>query len=103
MRRDGVTVFCGISRNATPPWGMDGGGLGSCNYVEVEDAATQRVTRLHHHPIWPVNKGDRVRVISGGGGGWGDPRDRGAADIAADIKDGLLSQDQARDLYGDRA
>ena len=103
MRRDGVTVFCGISRNATPPWGMDGGGLGSCNYVEVEDAATQRVTRLHHHPNWPVNKGDRVRVISGGGGGWGDPRDRGAADIAADIKDGLLSQDQARDLYGDRA
>jgi N-methylhydantoinase B len=100
-RVDNVTVFCGISRNATPPWGMDGGQPGSCNFVEIEAAATGDVARIHHHPNWSVSKGDRVRVISGGGGGWGDPRDRSADRIASDIADGLLSTDTASETYGE--
>lgn len=100
MLSDDATVFCGISRNTTPPWGMDGGGHGSCNYVEVEDATRNRITRLHHHPNWPVKNGDRVRVISGGGGGWGKSNDRPVEKVAADVKDGLITKTLALEQYG---
>lgn len=98
-----TSIYCCISRNTTPPWGMDGGTTGSCNFVEIQDAADGMVTRIHHHPGRPVEQGDRVRVISGGGGGWGDPHDRKSADIAADIADGLITSDEAERLYGTTA
>ena len=44
--------------------------------------------------------GDRVAIVTGGGGGWGNPADRTDEEIAADIADGLLSEAQAREVYG---
>jgi N-methylhydantoinase B len=35
-----------------------------------------------------------------GGGGLGDPRTRDRAKVARDVADGLVSEDQAKDLYG---
>ena len=42
----------------------------------------------------------RVAIVTGGGGGWGDPAERTAEAVAADIADGLLTEDQAREVYG---
>ena len=44
--------------------------------------------------------GDVIRVITGNGGGLGDPRDRPRDKVAADLRDGLISAEQARDIYG---
>lgn len=97
---DEASVYCGISRNTTPPWGIDGGQDGSCNFVEVQERGETEARRLHHHPSWPVSRGDRVRVISGGGGGWGAPSERKNEDVLNDIADGLISPRQASEIYG---
>ncbi len=97
---DDASIYCGISRNTTPPWGIDGGQDGSCNYVEVQKRGAEDSHRLHHHPYWPMARGDRVRVVSGGGGGWGKPSERRPMRVLADVADGLLSVEQASEIYG---
>ncbi len=47
-----------------------------------------------------VPRGDRVVIDMPGGGGLGDPKARDAAAVAADIREGIVSNGAARDLYG---
>ncbi|MEM7745019.1 MAG: hydantoinase B/oxoprolinase family protein [Pseudomonadota bacterium] len=47
-----------------------------------------------------LKKGDLVRIITPGGGGWGHPADRPAADVLADVLDGFVSETAAREEYG---
>jgi N-methylhydantoinase B len=47
-----------------------------------------------------LKKGDIVRVVTAGGGGWGDPLDRDAELVAWDVCKGYVSSDAARDDYG---
>ncbi len=43
---------------------------------------------------------DSVVVETPGGGGYGDPRRRLRADVARDVRNGLVSDEQAREVYG---
>lgn len=45
-------------------------------------------------------RGDVYRSATGGGGGWGDPLERRAQAVAADVLAGAVSEDEARLLYG---
>ena len=56
---------------------------------------TERVTYFG-----PLEAGDRVRVLSPGGGGWGDPRQRDPEQVARDVRDGLVSAEDAREVFG---
>ena len=47
-----------------------------------------------------LKKGDLVRIITPGGGGWGHPADRPAGDVLADVLDGFVSEDAALRDYG---
>ena len=47
-----------------------------------------------------LKKGDLVRVITPGGGGWGHPADRPAEDVLADVMDGFVSEAAALEDYG---
>jgi N-methylhydantoinase B len=51
-------------------------------------------------PSHEIHAGDIVYVRGMGGGGYGDPRARDRAKVADDVADGLVSEDQARELYG---
>jgi N-methylhydantoinase B len=44
--------------------------------------------------------GDRVRISTGGGGGYGDPQRRDRDRICADVMRGYVSPEAARDIYG---
>src|SRR5262249_60085016 len=44
--------------------------------------------------------GDAYRMRSGGGGGYGDPRERPAAAVAEDVRQGYVSAKAAKELYG---
>ena len=44
--------------------------------------------------------GQVVRVLTTGGGGWGDPLDREMALVVRDVLEGKVSQQSARDDYG---
>ena len=47
-----------------------------------------------------VRKGDRVVVQPAGSGGYGDPRERPAEDVMADLANGYISEASARNQYG---
>ena len=44
--------------------------------------------------------GERLIVHTPGGGGHGRPFERDTADVARDVMQGLVSPEQARELYG---
>ncbi|MBW7922074.1 MAG: hydantoinase B/oxoprolinase family protein [Rubellimicrobium sp.] len=97
---DGTTLTGSFGRNATAPWGIEGGFDGSANRFEVIEAATGRVTPYGRLGGRRLHRGDVVRIVTGGGGGWGPPDRRAPEAITADLRAELLSRDDARRLYG---
>ncbi|PYE85515.1 hydantoinase B/oxoprolinase family protein [Pseudoroseicyclus aestuarii] len=99
VRADNNFLSVGYTRNRIAPWGASGGLDGSVNYVEVlrRDGGTERfsfATNLQ------VNKGDVIRVVTGNGGGYGDPAKRSREAIARDLRNGYLSPERAKEIYG---
>ena len=41
-----------------------------------------------------------IRIVTGNGGGYGDPLERDPAAVADDIKNGYLTADRAKAVYG---
>jgi N-methylhydantoinase B len=94
----GGFLLASLGRSITPPWGVDGGSPGTTNYFEVirgdgETIRGGRVTNL------PLATGDVVRVVTGNGGGWGNPRQRQRDLVRADLADGYISPEVARQVY----
>lgn len=79
-----------FERSKTPAWGLFGGGTGEPSYVLV-NPGTPGERRLHKVNRLRLARGDVVRCLSGGGGGFGDPASRGADAVRADLDSGLLS------------
>jgi len=49
---------------------------------------------------YPLKKGDLIRLITTGGGGWGDPLERETELVLIDVVQGKVSTGSARDDYG---
>ena len=47
-----------------------------------------------------LRNGDRLVLVAPGGGGFGDPRERDRALVAADVRNGKVSAEMARAVYG---
>lgn len=95
---DEAFTYCGIGRSVERPWGLAGGKAGSNNYLElVSNGARRRLSRV---PYVPLKKGDRVAVVTGGGGGYGDPRARPPEAVADDVRNGYLTPERALEDYG---
>ena len=88
-----------FERHGCPPWGLFGGGDGEPGYVEIERVGGERRTVLKVSDT-PLDRGDRVFIHTGGGGGYGSPLQRSPARVAADVEAGFVSRDAARDAYG---
>lgn len=100
VRADGSFLTAGYTRSKILPWALDGGREGSPNYVRVfrKDGSSERhafVSGL------TVNKDDVIRIVTGTGGGLGDPAKRDRAAIALDVKNGFITKERAREVYGD--
>lgn len=98
IRRDGSFLTAGW-RSRVLPWGLDGGNEGSPNYVEVIRPDSEPERYAFASGI-TVNKDDVIRVITGTGGGIGDPVERSRKAIEADIRDGFITPERAREVYG---
>ncbi|GAC1318211.1 MAG: hydantoinase B/oxoprolinase family protein [Chloroflexota bacterium] len=81
-------------------WGLRGGKAGKPFKVTVDPRSShQRVLEgLVDDEILPA--GTLVRIDTTGGGGWGDPLEREAEQVALDVTQGKVSESAARDEYG---
>jgi N-methylhydantoinase B len=87
-----------FERTLCPAWGLDGGGDGEPGHVLIEAADGSTQTALKEAVM--LKKGDRVRIHTGGGGGFGDPRRRDRERLKTDMLRGYVSADAARNTYG---
>jgi N-methylhydantoinase B len=100
VRSDRTYVSCAYSRFKYPPWGLDGGEDGSRNYLEIVRADGDRELHAIATGI-RVDEDDVIRMVSGNGGGWGDPQLRPAEAVADDLRNGYITPERARAVYGD--
>ncbi|MFB6310243.1 MAG: hydantoinase B/oxoprolinase family protein [Salinirussus sp.] len=86
-------------RRYTQPYGLDGGEPGT-------SATDRHVTPDGEEVPLPskittsIPAGSTMIVQPAGGGGFGDPHERAAAAVAADVENGYISADEAREVYG---
>jgi len=80
-------------------YGLNGGKAGRpfCVTVDVEGAPRDLGGLVDGEP---VRKGQLVRVVTTGGGGWGDPLEREPELVHRDVIEGKVSLGAARDEYG---
>jgi N-methylhydantoinase B len=99
LRADNGFLTAGYTRSKFPAWALDGGREGSPNYIEVirKDGGRERhafVSGLVTHTD------DVIRVVTGNGGGIGDPKQRDPAAVADDVLNGLITAERAAEVYG---
>jgi len=86
-----------FDRVANPPRGRFGGGDGAAGEVRLDDV---NGTPLRTKGFQVIPKGRRLVLRLPGGGGMGDARERDPALVRRDVEDGLVSEAEARRLYG---
>jgi N-methylhydantoinase B len=95
---DEVTLSNLTDRQKFAPPGILGGKPGALGRTILNPGPDERV--LESKGTYQLASGDVVSTRLAGGGGYGDPRDRDAAKVAADVADGLLSREKAVADYG---
>jgi N-methylhydantoinase B len=90
-----------IERAHCRPWGLEGGLEGTGNSVGLRRDGVWK-TDFPNGKVFTtaLRPGDAYRIRSGGGGGYGNPLARPAADVAADVKQGYVSIAAAAEFYG---
>jgi N-methylhydantoinase B len=83
-----------------PAFGLFGGGPGTLNFIHLTYPDGKLQTPRNKDLITGVPKGTRYHQQAGGGGGYGDPKLRDRAKLREEIRDGVISEDAARRLYG---
>ena len=89
-------------RTVCPPWGLWGGGEGdpSAYLLRLPGENDFKMMVGAHIPV-PLHASAIVRT--GGGGGWGDPRERDPELVRADVMEELVSREAAREQIRRRA
>ncbi|MCW5772832.1 MAG: hydantoinase B/oxoprolinase family protein [Rhodospirillaceae bacterium] len=87
-------VFAMYDRVSSAPRGRAGGHDGAAGKVELASGGTLKPMGLQTVP-----EDDRLRLSLPGGAGYGDPLERPAEKVAADVADGLIARDAAERDY----
>lgn len=89
------TVNANIDRTLFPASGVDGGGPGAAGSISHADG-----TPVPRKQLVRLAAGDRVLLRMPGGGGYGRPYDREPVQVLADVVEGYVSVEAARERYG---
>lgn len=85
-------------KSKTPPWSLEGGGRPDpTQFIFFPGTKAERRCGTWRADVEP---GDRVTVLSAGGGGFGDPKRRDPERVQLDIEDGYVTRAAAADEYG---
>ncbi|MCJ2073364.1 hydantoinase B/oxoprolinase family protein [Methylobacterium sp. J-030] len=81
------------------PWGREGGAGGTlgATFVVDRDGRERPIPKIDVLKLAP---GETVRIVSPGGGGYGDALDRDPAAVLRDVQDGFVTAEDARTDYG---
>ena len=83
-----------------PAFGLFGGGDSNLNLIELTYPDGTKTVPRNKDLIEGVPKGTVYYQVAQGGGGYGDPKERPAAQVAEEVRNGVTSLDKAREAYG---
>lgn len=86
-------------RFASAPWGLWGGGPGRSAHAFVLRRDGRR-EELPSKKMITLSPGDQLWEYIAGGAGHGDPLERDPGAVLADVLDGKVSREAAREVYG---
>ncbi len=98
-RTTGVAFGDGVEEEARA-FGFFGGEPGSRNEIRLEYPDGSRRVAKTKEIIRDIPAGTVFHQRAGGGGGYGDPRERPAELVLADVRGGVVGLESARDDYG---
>ena len=94
LERDARAFVFG-ERGRFRPQGVVGGGAAACNEIAFSVNGEWHTPPMASKQVGvTLSRGDRVRIATPGGGGWGDPANRDPAARARDRKLGYTENDQ---------
>jgi N-methylhydantoinase B len=83
-----------------PAFGLFGGKEATLNKIELWYPDGKKYVSTTKDLIEDVPEGTIVAQEAGGGGGLGDPHERSAEKVREEVRNGVISIDQAREIYG---
>ncbi len=101
VRRGEAQASMVMDHGRVGPNGAFGGSTGGMNQVEIERGG--QIYRPPHRSKdqgIELHAGDRVRVSTPGGGGYGDPFTRPKEKVVRDVERGYYTVEQARERFG---
>ena len=98
---ESATAFLFGERGRFAPKGVAGGGDAALNRFEYEQDDGWHAPPMASKMVGiKLQRGQSVGLDTPGGGGYGAPANRAAADVARDVAGGLLTPDYATQTYG---
>tara|TARA_R110000772_G_scaffold217948_3_gene328527 strand:- start:18526 stop:20208 length:1683 start_codon:yes stop_codon:yes gene_type:complete len=94
-----ASLWLWFERSDTPAWGLFGGGSGAPPTVLIQRPGQEILERLKANDI-KMPAGTVIKSMTGGGGGYGDPRERDPRQVREDLLDGFISPEHASAVYG---
>jgi N-methylhydantoinase B len=88
-------ILAAFDRIDHPPRGRDGGRDGAAGYLGLKSGR-----RMKGKGFQDVPAGERLVILTPGGAGIGDPRQRDPRQVAGDLDGGLISRETAEQVYG---
>ena len=100
LAEGGADVFLIGERGKYPPFGVNGGGPAALNRFAYEtDDGSKNPSLVSKITDVKIRRGQKVRLETPGGGGFGDPAERDPALVARDVRLGYVSRETARRDY----
>jgi N-methylhydantoinase B len=88
------------TRHKVAPLGVDGGGNGRIGRLTINPGTDSERVLPSRYADLPLKPGDRFVLETPGGGGFGDPFERDADLVLADVRNGYVTRERAEIDYG---
>jgi N-methylhydantoinase B len=95
---ESATLTVSTDRQKKRPWGVQGGLEASGSQCFIDNGGNRR--ELPSKITTAIRHNDVVVIITPGGGGWGDPHRRDLNQVLEDVREGYISLERAKKVYG---
>jgi N-methylhydantoinase B len=100
LAEDGADVFLIGERGKYPPFGVNGGGPAALNrFIYETDQGETTPPMVSKITDIRIRRGQKIRLETPGGGGFGDPATREPTRVVRDVELGYISRESARRDY----